>query len=102
MSFRFTIVHVLSIVCLTVPAWADYQAGMDANNRGDYATAWFRLSGVGVAHIMAGCAAAKRDGLSIPGLAVQVIQIESSETRADPSRNEMGPYTCPLLLSVAE
>jgi TPR repeat protein len=30
---------VLSLVCLVVPAWADYQAGMDANNRGDYATA---------------------------------------------------------------
>jgi TPR repeat protein len=30
---------VLSIVCLAVPAWADFQAGMDANNRGDYATA---------------------------------------------------------------
>jgi TPR repeat protein len=39
MSLRFTIVLVLSIVCLAVPAWADFQAGMDANNRGDYATA---------------------------------------------------------------
>ena len=37
MSLRFTIVLVLSIVCLAVPAWADFQAGMDANNRGDYA-----------------------------------------------------------------
>ena len=39
MPLRFPIVLVLSLVCLVVPAWADYQAGMDANNRGDYATA---------------------------------------------------------------
>ena len=39
MPLRFPIVIVLSLVCLVVPAWADYQAGMDANNRGDYATA---------------------------------------------------------------
>ena len=30
---------VLLIVFLVVPAWADFQAGMDANNREDYATA---------------------------------------------------------------
>src|SRR6267143_2569067 len=39
MSRRFAIALVLSFVCLAVPAWADFQAGMDANNRGDYATA---------------------------------------------------------------
>jgi len=39
MPLRFPIALVLSLVCLVVPAWADYQAGMDANNRGDYATA---------------------------------------------------------------
>jgi TPR repeat protein len=39
MSLRFPIALVLSLVCLVVPAWADYQAGMDAYNRGDYATA---------------------------------------------------------------
>jgi TPR repeat protein len=38
-SFRFTIVLVLSFVCLPVPAWADGQAGMDAYKRGDHATA---------------------------------------------------------------
>ena len=35
----FPIILALSIVCLAVPAWADYQAGMDAYGRGDYATA---------------------------------------------------------------
>ncbi|MCX5727856.1 MAG: sel1 repeat family protein, partial [Nitrospirae bacterium] len=39
MPLRFPITLVLSLVCLVVPAWADYQAGMDANNRGDYASA---------------------------------------------------------------
>ena len=39
MSLRFPIALVLAFVCLAVPAWADFQAGMDAYNRGDYATA---------------------------------------------------------------
>jgi TPR repeat protein len=38
-SLRFPIALGLLLVCLAVPAWADYQAGMDAYNRGDYATA---------------------------------------------------------------
>jgi hypothetical protein len=36
---RFPLALVLSMVCLVVPAWADFQAGMDAYNRGDFATA---------------------------------------------------------------
>ena len=39
MSLQFPIAVVLSIVPLAVPAWADYKAGEDAYNRGDYATA---------------------------------------------------------------
>ena len=39
LPLRFPIALLLSLVCLVVPAWADYQAGMDANKRGDYATA---------------------------------------------------------------
>ena len=39
MSLRFPIALVLSFACLAGPAWADFQAGMDANNRGDYASA---------------------------------------------------------------
>jgi TPR repeat protein len=39
MSLRFPITLVLSIICLAAPTWADYQAGLDAYNRGDYATA---------------------------------------------------------------
>ena len=38
MSLRFTITFVLSIMCLAVPAWADFVVGLDAYNRGDYAT----------------------------------------------------------------
>jgi len=39
MLLRFPINVVLSIVCLAVPAWADFKAGKDAYNHGDYATA---------------------------------------------------------------
>ena len=39
MPLRFPIAVVLSIVCLAVPAWADYKAGEDAYNRVDFATA---------------------------------------------------------------
>lgn len=38
-SIRFPVVLVLSVVCLAMPAWADFQAGMDAYNRGDFKTA---------------------------------------------------------------
>lgn len=39
MPLGFTSALVLSIVCLAMPAWAEYQAGMDAYTGGDYATA---------------------------------------------------------------
>ena len=39
MVLRLTIAFVLSFVCLAEPAWADFQAGKDAYDRGDYATA---------------------------------------------------------------
>lgn len=39
MSLLLSIALVLSIVCLTAPAWADFKTGMDAYQRGDYATA---------------------------------------------------------------
>lgn len=39
MSFRLTMTLVLSIFCLAVPAWADFQAGMTAYDREDYAAA---------------------------------------------------------------
>ena len=39
MSLRFPIVLVLSIVFLTAPTWADFETGMDAYERGNYATA---------------------------------------------------------------
>ncbi len=30
---------VLSLICLSAPVWADFKSGMDAHQRGDYATA---------------------------------------------------------------
>ena len=38
-ALRFPVALVLSIVCLAAPAWADFKAGADAYQRGDYATA---------------------------------------------------------------
>jgi TPR repeat protein len=37
--FRFPLALVLSIVSFVAPAWADFKAGMEAYNRGDFATA---------------------------------------------------------------
>ena len=39
MSFRLALTLVLPIFCFTLPAWADFQAGMTAYDREDYATA---------------------------------------------------------------
>jgi uncharacterized protein len=39
LSLRFPIAIMLSIMCLVVPAWADFKVGMDAYNRGDFAAA---------------------------------------------------------------
>ena len=38
-SLRFPMILALSISCLAVPAWADFQAGMDAYGRADFAAA---------------------------------------------------------------
>ena len=39
LALRFPVALVLLIICLTVSAWADFTAGMDAYHRGDFATA---------------------------------------------------------------
>lgn len=39
MSLRFVLIFLLPIFCLAMPAWADFQAGMTAHDREDYATA---------------------------------------------------------------
>lgn len=39
MSIRFTITLVLTFVCLAAPSWADFETGMAAYERGNYATA---------------------------------------------------------------
>lgn len=39
LSFRFPLALVLSICCLTTLVWADFETGMDAYQRGNYATA---------------------------------------------------------------
>ena len=69
MSFRFPIAVVLSIVCLAVPAWADYKAGEDASNRGDYATAlreWRPLAEQGDARAQYNLGVLYRKGRGVP------------------------------------
>ena len=39
MSLRFPGALVLSIICFSAPAWADFKAGMDAYHHSDYTTA---------------------------------------------------------------
>jgi hypothetical protein len=77
MSLRFTITLVLSIICLAVPAWADFQAGMDANNRGDYATAlreWQPLAEQGDALAQYNLGVLYRKGRGVPQDDVQARQ----------------------------
>jgi uncharacterized protein len=77
MSLRFPIAVVLSIVCLAVPVWADFQAGMDANNRGDYATAlreWRPLAEQGDARAQYNLGVLYRKGRGVPQDDVQARQ----------------------------
>lgn len=69
MSIRFTITFVLSIICLAVPAWADFQAGMDASTSGDYATAlheWRPLAEQGNALAQYNLGVLYRKGRGVP------------------------------------
>ncbi|HSQ91047.1 MAG TPA: tetratricopeptide repeat protein, partial [Nitrospiraceae bacterium] len=77
MLFRFPIALVLSFVCFAVPAWADFQAGMDANNRGDYATAlreWRPLAERGDALAQYNMVVLYRKGRGVPQDDVQARQ----------------------------
>jgi hypothetical protein len=77
MSLRFTLTLVLSIICLAVPAWADFQAGMDANTRGDYTTAlreWRPLAEQGDALAQYNLGVLYRKGRGVPQDDVQARQ----------------------------
>ena len=68
LSFRFPFALVLSICCLTTPVWADFETGMDAYQRGNYATAlseWRPLAeeGDAQAQLYLGLLYAKGDGV---------------------------------------
>ena len=68
-ALRFPVALVLSVFCLVVPAWADFQAGMDANNRGDYATAlreWRPLAEQGGALAQYNLGVLYRKGRGVP------------------------------------
>jgi TPR repeat protein len=69
MSLRFPVTLLLSIVCLAAPAWADFQTGMDAAHRGDYATAlreWRPLAERGDVRAQAMLGALYHDGQDVP------------------------------------
>ena len=77
MLLRFPIAVVLSIVCLAVPAWADYKAGEDAYNRGDFATAlreWRPLAEQGDARAQYDLGVLYRKGRGVPQDDVQARQ----------------------------
>ena len=77
MSLRFPIAVVLSIVCLDVPTWADYKAGEDAYNRGDFATAlreWRPLAEQGDARAQYNLGVLYRKGRGVPQDDVQARQ----------------------------
>jgi TPR repeat protein len=68
---------VLSIICLAVPAWADFQAGKDAYDRGDYATAlneWRPLAEQGDALAQYNLGVLYRKGRGVPQDDVQARQ----------------------------
>ena len=77
MSLRFSMTLVLSVVCLAVPACANYKAGVapnyktgsDAYERGDYATAlreWRPLAEQGEAHAQIGLGWMYNNGQGVP------------------------------------
>lgn len=69
MSFRFTMILVLSICCFAVPAWADFQAGLTAYDGEDYATAlreWQPLAEQGDALAQYHVGVLYRKGLGVP------------------------------------
>jgi len=76
-SLRFPITVVLSIVCLALPASADYKVGEDAYNRGDYATAlreWRPLAEQGEALAQYNLGLLYRKGRGVPQDDVQARQ----------------------------
>ena len=77
MPRRFTSTLVLSFVFLAAPAWADFQAGMDASNRGDYATAlreWRPLAELGIAPAQFNLGLLYANGQGVPQDYVQARQ----------------------------
>ena len=67
--FRFAIPLGLLSVCLIMPAWADFETGMDAYNRQVYATAlreWQPLAEQGQAEAQSNLGALYDEGLGVP------------------------------------
>ncbi len=68
-SLRFPIALVQSIVCLAAPAWADFEADMEAYKGGDYTTAlreWRPLAEQGDANAQFNLGMLYTKGLCVP------------------------------------
>ncbi len=66
---RVPTAFLLSIVCFTAPAWGDFQAGIDAFNRKDYATSlreWEALAKQGEANAQYGLGVLHEYGYGVP------------------------------------
>ena len=89
MSLPFITALVLSIVCLVAPAWADFEAGMDAYNRGDYATAlreWRPLAEQGQAEAQHNLGELYAEGQGVPqdyGKARQWVEKAAAQGNVD-------------------
>jgi TPR repeat protein len=77
LALRFPIALVLSIICLTTPAWADFQADVEAFERGDYITAlreWRPLAEQGEAYAQYSLGWLYENGYAVPQDYVQARQ----------------------------
>jgi TPR repeat protein len=77
MPLGFSLTLVISFMYLAMPAWADFQAGMDANNREDYSTAlreWQPLAEQGDALAQYNLGVLYRKGRGVPQDDVQARQ----------------------------
>ncbi len=102
-ALRFPIALVLSIVCLAAPAWADFQAGVDAYELGDYATAlheWRPLADRGVAEAQYNLGVLYARGMvcrrTLSRLISGTTWRQRTEQKGEPSLVMRSPNRCPL------
>ncbi len=109
-AFRIPIALVLSIVCLTLPAWANVQTGKDAYNRGDYATAlheWQPLADRGIAEAQFNVGVLYHKGRGVPQDFVQAykwynLAATYGEKRGAEARDALAKQMTPAQIAEAQ